>query len=84
MSKEKNATTVMYDKPFKYREIDEKLTALINRLEKPAPNGNLYVPMPSTVFLLRRLNAICAKNMRATHWFVADEPDQPTDGVTRL
>ena len=67
-----------------YKKIDEALETLINTLKTPTPEGHLYVPMPETVFLLRRLNALCARNMRATHWFVADEPKKPSKGIKRL
>ena len=56
-----------------YARLDQELAAFIKVLSTPTKEGNLYVPMPTTVHLLRRLNALCAKNMTATDFQVGEE-----------
>lgn len=51
---------------------DDSLRSLLAHLESPDPNG-IRVPMPTTVWLLRRLNAVCARNMLRTDYHVAEE-----------
>jgi len=55
-----------------YARLDSELRAFLKVLSKPTPEGNLYVPMPTTVHLLRRLNAVCAHNMLATDFQVGE------------
>lgn len=47
----------------RYDQIDAGLKHLIEILLTPRDTGEVYVPMPSTVRLLRRANALCARNM---------------------
>jgi hypothetical protein len=56
-----------------YSEIDDKLRQLLDILTEQLPSGKLYVPMPTTVWLLRRLNAVCARNMIATDYQVNEQ-----------
>ncbi len=61
-----------------YDRLDSELRAFLDVLSTPTEQGNLYVPMPTTVHLLRRLNAVCARNMLATDFQVGEE----TKGVS--
>ena len=56
-----------------YARLDQELEKFLKVLSTPTPEGNLYVPMPTTVWLLRRLNAVCAKNMVATDFQVGEQ-----------
>lgn len=56
-----------------YNKLDTELREFIKVLSTPTKEGNLYVPMPTTVHLLRRLNAMCARNMVATDFQVGEE-----------
>lgn len=62
-----------------YSEIDDKLRQLLDILGENLPGNKVYVPMPTTVWLLRRLNAMCAKNMIGTNYQV----DEQEKGVRR-
>lgn len=54
----------------RYDQIDAGLKHLIEILSTPRDTGEVYVPMPSTVRLLRRANALCARNMLRSNFDV--------------
>jgi len=56
-----------------FDKLDRELERFLKVLGTPTPEGHLYVPMPTTVWLLRRLNAMCAKNMVATDFQVGEQ-----------
>lgn len=52
-----------------YATIDQALNHIIAYLEEDLGPEKVRVPMPSTIRLLGRLNAACARNMIATNFF---------------
>lgn len=67
-----------------YEKYDNALRELIALLEsKPEEPHAVYVPMPTTVFLLRRLNALCARNMLRSNWHVVHEVPEQGKKVTK-
>lgn len=65
-----------------YDRLDRELRDFLKVLSTPTPEGHLYVPMPTTVHLLRRLNAVCAQNMVATDFQVGEqEPGVKREGI---
>lgn len=66
-----------------YEPLDRELKKFIKVLSTPTPEGHLYVPMPTTVWLLRRLNAICAQNMIETDFQVGEE-DRSAQRLSRI
>lgn len=56
-----------------YARLDKELEKFLDVLLTPTEKGDLYVPMPTTVWLLRRLNAVCARNMVATDFQVGEQ-----------
>lgn len=73
----------------RYDQIDAGLKHLIEILSTPREKpGEVYVPLPSTVRLLRRANALCARNMLRSKFEVEHpgeggpiiKPKRPTGG----
>lgn len=68
----------------RYDQIDEALAHLIDILSTDRQDRKVYVPAASTVKLLRRANALCARNMLATDFYVeSGSPDMPSKKPTR-
>jgi hypothetical protein len=54
----------------RYDQINEALDHLISILTTQRNDNKVYVPDPSTVRRLRQANALCARNMIATDFYV--------------
>lgn len=63
----------------RYDEIDAALTHLCEILGTDRTDNRVYVPAASTVRLLRRANALCARNMVACDFYVeSGSPASPS------
>lgn len=73
MSKNKRMPVAPRGSGVNHTSWDDSLRDLLAHLTADDPNG-VRVPMPTTVWLLRRLNAVCARNMLRADYHVAEEP----------
>lgn len=63
----------------RYDQINDALAHLCDILSTQREDNRVYVPDAATVRLLRRANALCARNMVACDFYVESEsPNAPS------